>query len=255
MDGFSAFSSNTSLAGCSRFWTDGSHALSCQPLLELGMGFVSSTRACGDMRLSGADGAAETRARFVRSFAPGRPFVCARQVHGDSIVLLSGAREEIYDERDGFLVPRSLDLAAGVFTADCLAICLYDSRTRDFALLHSGWRGSHAGITGKALAMLYARGSLPADIHIACSPSIHACCYQVGPEFAEYFPKASLMERDGHLYFDNQGSVLAACMESGVLPEHIYPSPHCTACFGARFFSHRRAGPGAGRMLTLAYRL
>jgi hypothetical protein len=47
--------------------------------------------------------------------------------------------------------------------------------------------------------------------------------------------------------------VLAVCLEFGVLPEHIYPSSHCTACGGGRFFSHRRDGQSAGRMLTLVY--
>ena len=209
------------------------------------------------MRLDGPDEQAcsEARARFVGRFASGRPFVRARQVHGDGVLLLAAARDEICDGLDGFLVPYSLDPIVGVFTADCLAICIYDSNTRDFALLHSGWRGSHAGITGKALLMLRDRGSVPGDIHIACAPSIQACCYQVGKEFAEYFSKESLAERDGHLYFDNQGSVLSACLEFGVLPEHIYPSPYCTACDDRmRFFSHRREGQSAGRMLTLAHR-
>jgi len=266
-----------------RYWEFYDDCLACLPLRELGMGFVSSTRACGDMRLdpsaqrnpsaerNGADrgdvsargeAGARLRTGFAARFAPGRPLLYARQVHGDRVALLSDEREGVYDGReevydgfDGFFVPFPLDPAVGVFSADCLALCLFDSKRRDFALVHSGWRGSRAGITAKALGIFAERGARAPDMHLAFAPSIQACCYQVGMEFTEYFPKGSLREREGRLYLDNQGSVIASCLEFGVLPQHIYPSPHCTACDAGRFFSHRRDGQDAGRMFTIAYRL
>jgi YfiH family protein len=215
----------------------------------MGVEFRISLRARGNMR------DARIARDFAGYFAPDRSLILAEQVHGNRIELLAGDAKAIVPECDGFLVPHSIRLAAGIRSADCLAICLCDSGSRDAALVHSGWRGSRAGIAERALAMLMDRGALVRNIHAAFSPSIQACCYAVGSEFRDYFPEEYIHTRGEQLFFDNQGYARAACLRFGLLPEHIYSSPYCTACNSELFYSYRREGQEAGRILSITYSL
>jgi YfiH family protein len=214
--------------------------------------FASSLVLAGDMHPDNGDGARAARELFVRSFAPGRPLVCGRQVHGTAISHLKESVPALLDGIDGHYVPRGLDLLAGVFTADCLGLCLADPVRGDFVLIHSGWRGTAAEMPVLALRELEARGSNPADILVAFAPSIKSCCYEVGEEFYAHFPDGPFTKRESGLYFDNEGAAMRSLVSRGVLPERIHPSPFCTCCdTQGRFYSWRRQAAASGRMLTI----
>src|SRR5262249_57056097 len=103
---------------------------------------------------------------------------CARQVHGADAasVPAAGGFAGLVDVL--FTAERGVPLA--IFTADCLAIVLYDPSAPALAVAHVGWRGTVRGATQaavKAIARLGGRaGALPA----ALAPAIGPCSYPGG---------------------------------------------------------------------------
>ncbi|HOG64612.1 MAG TPA: polyphenol oxidase family protein [Spirochaetota bacterium] len=217
-----------------------------------GFVFAVSTVAAGDMHIATGDSGRAARESFVRTYGMGLPLVCGNQIHGNRIEILTETKRAIFEGTDGCLVPQGVSVAAGVFTADCLAICLLDRRRREFVLVHSGWRGTQAGLPLKALRLLESRGTRMADLRVVFAPSIQPCCYEVGPEFREHFPDGPFREQHGQLFFDNQGAAAGMLLSAGVPVSQIDVSPWCTVCDSERrFWSWRRQGQTAGRMMTI----
>jgi polyphenol oxidase len=129
--------------------------------------------------------------------------------------------------------------------ADCTPVLLYDRPHHAIAVIHSGWRGTVAGIVPATLAaMQHAYGSRPEDLVAAIGPSIGPCCYEVGPEvedavraaFAD--PEALLLRRaSGRRHFDLWAANLRWLQDAGV--HRIEVAELCTACHTADFYSHR----------------
>lgn len=213
---------------------------------------ATSTVAVGDMHIESGESGRAARECFARTWGQAAPLVCGRQVHGTRIETITVASPGFFDQTDGYLVAPGVRCAAGVFTADCLAVAFFDRRRREYVLIHSGWKGTAAGLPGMAVRALEARGTRPADLLVAFSPSIRPCCYEVGDEFADHFPSGPFQSRGGRLFFDNQGAALRQIEDAGVRPEQIFPSPFCTCCDPqGRFWSWRRQGLASGRMMTV----
>ena len=88
-----------------------------------------------------------------------------------------------------------------------------------------------------------------ASLKVVLGPSIRECCYQVGEEFRDYFP-SHVRDRDGHLYADVIAANRDQLLQAGVRQENIIDSGICTCC-NKNYFSFRRDGEKAGRMISL----
>jgi YfiH family protein len=131
---------------------------------------------------------------------------------------------------------------------------LWDERRRCIALLHAGWRGTSAGILGRALQQFTAQGSKPADLWVGLGPSIGPCCYPVSEDVAAHFP-AEALQRDasGGVRADLRHANRRQALDAGVPAEQVLASPPCTGCNGDTFFSYRKQGARSGRMWALAW--
>ena len=112
---------------------------------------------------------------------------------------------------------------AVIKTADCLPICLIGDN--DIGLIHAGWRGMRSKI------------HLDMDIKkinphtIVIGPSICSSCFEVSPEFKEYFPQHEeyFYQDDDKLFFKIKD--LALNQLSDHYPEsNIIDSGQCTLC-------------------------
>lgn len=174
-----------------------------------------------------------------------------------------------------------------VRTADCLPVLLADTRLRVIAAVHAGWRGALARIIEKTVSELRRLfNSRPEDLKAALGPGIGPCCYEVGEEVVEAFqgrfaesdrffhkpaPVAEPSRSDlryallfeiqappGHgrppvktrLHLDLAAAARAQLLNAGLDDTAIHPSGYCTACRPDLFFSHRRDGSRAGRMMA-----
>jgi YfiH family protein len=178
------------------------------------------------------------------------------QVHGAAIVHAHAEYGGQRPHADG-LVGDDPSVVLTVRVADCVPVLLADTRHGIVAAVHAGWRGTAAGIAGAAVSQLAeSYGTLPGDLLAALGPSIGPCCYSVGPELQEVF------RAEGHgaalenwftqrerlhldLWAANRDQLIAA----GLPGRSVFVSGLCTACHPAWFYSYRREGTAAGRLV------
>ena len=162
-------------------------------------------------------------------------------------------------------------LLLAVRVADCLPILLADPRNRAVAAIHAGWRGALQGIVGKAAGeMARAFGSRPDELMAAVGPSIRACCYEVredvweacgaalpdGQKYLSAVPRLSTHSLPGtalprSFFLDLAAIARDQLLRAGVSDARIFVADYCTACRTDLFFSYRKEGPKAGRMLAV----
>ena len=93
-------------------------------------------------------------------------------------------------------------------------------------------------------------GSVPTEIEAAIGPGIGKCCFEVGDEVAEQFdPGVVSGHKRPHVDLDEASR--RQLSEAGVRGDKIWSSNLCTGCVAEQFFSHRRDGDTAGRMLAM----
>jgi YfiH family protein len=168
-----------------------------------------------------------------------------KQIHSAECVSAEG-RRGVLGEADALLENTPGSVVA-VKTADCIPVLLADDAHRAVAAVHAGWRGTVAGIVGRAVEAMRERfGTLPPDLYAAIGPGIGKCCYEVGPEVAAHFGE------QGRAHIDLSAANRRQLLESGVTANRIYASNLCTQCMPAQFHSFRRDKEAAGRMYSFA---
>ena len=153
----------------------------------------------------------------------------ARQVHGASVIEVRDGEAGVVGEAD-VLVTRSRAATIGILTADCAPVVLWGDGV--IAIAHAGWRGLVAGAVEAGVA---ATGGVTAAW---VGPSIHACCYEVGPEVIDAFERRNLPVADG-AHVDPGRATAVALRRAGV--DAVAVSDTCTSC-DRSYFSHRRDG-------------
>jgi len=180
------------------------------------------------------------------------------QVHGREVVELDGPWDAA--PRADAVIVRRPGLLAGVLGADCPLLLLVDPRRRALALVHSGWRGTVAGVVPAAVARLAsACGSRPSDLLVGAGPSICADHYEVGPEVlvavARALPGVPDLVRptgDGRGLLDLWRAIAAQLGRAGVDPARVERLDTCTWEATDAVYSHRREGGRAGRHAIVA---
>lgn len=165
-----------------------------------------------------------------------------KQIHSANV--FDAARCGPGEEGDA-LISREAGVIVGVKTADCVPVLLADPKTQTVAAIHAGWRGTVENVVVRAVEALAREwGARPADIRAAIGPSIGPCCYEVGPEVAVRFEAGCNSRKHIDLPDRNEKQLRA----TGV--NKIWRADECTFCQADRFFSFRREGAAAGRMIS-----
>jgi len=180
----------------------------------------------------------------------------ARQVHGANVGAappgggLAGSADVLAT------TDRGVPLA--IFTADCLAVTLWDAEAEVLAVAHVGWRGTVKGAAQAAVRAAEALGARAGRMAAAISPSIGPCCYEVDdPVIAALtaaYPSASEQwfapARPGRLMLDLWHANETLLAEAGVDSGRIENPRLCTACHPDLLYSYRRGL--SGRLVTVA---
>ena len=213
----------------------------------------------------------ENRQRLATAFgaAPG-DFVFARQVHGAGVAVVAEADrgsgtqslDDAVDDTDA-LVTTSPEVVLAILTADCVPIVLHDPVAGVLACVHAGWRGTVAGVTAAALAVMQGLGTRPSDVVAGIGPAVGADRYQVGPDVhhavtGSFGPAAAQFIRPdpsapGRWLLGLQAANRHALRQAGVPGARIHAADIPTGPVPGHFFSDRAARP-CGR-LALAARL
>lgn len=180
---------------------------------------------------------------LIKDSIGGSPTAWVQQVAGDEILRVE---EPGFAGRADALITRESDLALAVAVADCVPVALVGDE--EVGMVHSGWRGTISGISGKTARALGV-DSLRAYI----GPCIRRCCYEVSEELAGKFADRFGSEVVSGRNISLPGAIRTDLGEQGV--EEVYDSGLCTGCRPDLFYSHRKEGPITGRSLATVVRV
>jgi YfiH family protein len=238
-------------------WTDtaAGRALVCVPLQTLAPHLFTSR----PLSFPGPERDEDYRAIAGALDLPPGTIVRVRQVHGRAVRMVSGEADPapgVIPDADAIVSTRD-DCAVAVRIADCVPILVADRRGRAVAAIHAGWRGMAAGAARAAVDALGEAGIEPRDLVAAIGPSIGPCCYQVDARVRDAYLAATrdaagwfAEDGPGHWRLDLWRAGRDSLMDAGVPASSIHVARLCTADQPDRFFSHRREGASAGRMVA-----
>ena len=185
----------------------------------------------------------------------GWPIGRLRQVHSN---LVHAVRDNEFanDAPEGDAAYTSLSgMALGVHTADCVPVLIADREARAVAVVHAGWRGTSEGVVRRTVESLVSDlGTHASDLSAAIGPHIGVCCMEVGEEVFDRFQDPELFGRRDQWEKPHLNLAEAnrrQLVNAGVLSENVQISTLCTRCREDLFYSYRRDGETAGRMLSV----
>jgi polyphenol oxidase len=174
---------------------------------------------------------------IIREAMDRRPASWVRQVAGDTVVRVS--EPGLAGEADA-LITAEPDLCLSVAIADCVPVALVGEW--EIGMVHSGWRGTLAGVSGKAAREL--EGS---STRAYIGPSIRRCCYEVSEDLAEKFAAKFGDEVVSGRYVSLQDAIRIDLEPAGV---EVHDLGVCSGCRPDLFYSHRMQKPLTGRNLA-----
>ncbi len=216
----------------------------------------------------------ENRRRFLAALRLGDvPLVTLSQIHSARVhtidekqtnlaSLLSSRANSDKPEGDA-LVTEVPHAALGIQVADCFPLLIADKERRAVAAVHAGWRGTHGRIVSQTIKRMRKEfDSDPRRLVAAIGPGIRECCYEVGAEvataFEDVFPNVRVARestRASHYLLDLRAALGAQFAESGVIEENVHDLGLCTRCHAEKFFSFRKQGTRAGRLMAVIARV
>ncbi len=251
------------LADSGFFWRekDGVKVLVCKALEENGFANGFSTRLGGvspfpenDLNLAGfdedsAENIYENRRRFLKLFGEKYTLTSAWQVHGNDVKILK-TQEDVENTEEKFdaLVSNLENILVGAKTADCVPVLIGDFRTKAFAAVHAGWRGTLQTIVVEAIeTMQKTFGTDSKDLICAIGPAAGCENYEVGQDvisaFEEKFSTGGKLftpTRENHALIDLFTANKDQLLSCGVKEENIFTAPFCTMERTDLFFSYRK---------------
>lgn len=244
------------------FWRekDGVKILVSKVLEENGFANGFSTRLGGvsdfpenSLNLAGFDEDSsenifENRRRFLNVFDENFELATAWQVHGDDVKIVK-TDEDVKNNEEKFdaLVSGLENVLIGVKTADCVPVLLGDRKTRAFAAIHAGWRGTVESIVVRAIEKMKSEfGTNPEDLIAAIGPAATCKSYEIGQDvidaFNEKFSESEKLftpTRGRHALIDLHLANKNQLSNANVSEKNIFIAPFCTMERVDLFFSYR----------------
>jgi len=212
-------------------------------LAAFGIRAFTTTRMVGSFGLRTSEPVEDVMARWSRlrqELRSGGPrLATASQVHGTNVVVHVAGW-------DGWLRAPDADghatmvrgTALAVTVADCVPVFIAHP-SGAIVLLHSGWRGTAAGILRRGVAVLQEHGLRASELRVHTGPAICGACYEVsGDVYAQLTGVNPGVPRT----IDLRALIADQARACGVT--HITTSASCTRCDNDRFFSHRAGDVG-----------
>ena len=86
-----------------------------------------------------------------------------KQTHSSNGIILDTNIDSFAKEGD-FIFTKTIGLAIGVFTADCLSIIIIDQIAQNCTVIHAGWRGSLDNIILNIIKIFLVHNSILKDL-------------------------------------------------------------------------------------------
>lgn len=181
---------------------------------------------------------------LIRAAMGGRETAWVRQQSGERVFRVESPGPA--GEGDA-LVTSEAGFSLAVAVADCVPVALV---SRDeVGMVHSGWRGTIAGIPAAAVAEMYAE---PSGVTAYIGPCIRGCCYEVSEEMVRDFEERFGVGVVQGRYLSLPKAIRRNLEEAGV--GEVRDLGLCTGCRPDLFYSHRKQKPTTGRNLAAVAR-
>ncbi|HEX2972938.1 MAG TPA: peptidoglycan editing factor PgeF [Tepidisphaeraceae bacterium] len=184
----------------------------------------------------------------------GRRIQCVRQVHGSSVVTVTGHNQPSELPQADGLITEDATCVVSVRVADCVPVLLCTGDGRKVAAVHAGWRGVVAGVVPQAIQLMERPR---VELIAAIGPCISMEAFEVGPEVLEQFvqlpgQEAPILRRaDGKGHVDLRKALFLQLLRAGLRADRIDLTDRCTYLHSDEFFSHRREKGLTGRLAAL----
>ncbi len=217
-------------------------ALFSTSLEKAGFRHGFSTRTASPEEIGAAVGTAFEQIRIVK------------QVHSARVVDVAAGPTE-HEQADA-MVSRAT-AAISIRTADCVPILIADPISGAVAAIHAGWRGVVSGVVANAIDVL---GRDRKNWIAAIGPSICGDCFEVGADVAKKIIVASsdsivtkriTKSAEEKAFVDLRKAVRAQLTKCGLAHANIEDVAGCTYHQKDLFFSYRRDGANAGRLVAV----
>lgn len=181
------------------------------------------------------------------------------QTHTDNVKAVN--KVEYLEEVDGLLTNQK-ELVLLTTSADCISLLFYDPTKKVVGSVHSGWKGTLAGISVNAVKkMMEEYQCKPEDIICCICPSIRKCCFEVDEDVKEMFYQkyqnleeiSTIIQKDaikeGKQKYKIDTVKINKCIlkQVGLKEENIVDSEICTVCHSKQFHSYRTDKENSGR--------
>jgi YfiH family protein len=196
------------------------------------------------------------RARFMAAVnMTGWPILKLKQTHSSMVHVFHDTLAASQPVEGDAAITSLPGAALGIQTADCVPILIADKKATVVAAVHAGWRGIAAHIVEKTVKQILAVYAVaPQDLIAAIGPHNAVCCYEVGEEVVEAVNDSASIVRKPEWAKPHLNQALAnrnQLVAAGIPEAHIVLSNLCTQCRADLFYSYRREGKRAGRMLSV----
>ena len=193
--------------------------------------------------------------QMIRAKLPAEP-VWLEQTHSTIICNIDDTQDEV-PFADGSITTQ-VNKICSVMTADCLPILVCDSRGKQVAAIHAGWRGLANGIIESCINQFKDPAHL---LHVWLGPAISPEHFEVGEEvfntFVEQNPedivcfKSLSYKFQADKYLANLYQLATARLNRlGIIK--VSGGDYCTFKQADQFFSYRRDGQ-TGRMASMIW--
>ena len=153
----------------------------------------------------------------------------------------------IYSNFDGMASNLDNNVMLSLSVADCVPVCMFDPHTKNFALVHSGWKGTYKKIANKAVSLLIKNKSNANDIIVYCGVSISSNNYEVDSDVASLFSDKNIELNGNKFLLDIKSQIEDDLVLCGINKKNIFITKECTYD-NKNLPSFRRDGENAGRI-------
>lgn len=180
------------------------------------------------------------------------------QIHSDKAYIYDESYTNIKEEEGDSLITNELNIAIGVFTADCVPIIIADEKSNVIAAIHSGWKGTYNSIVLKTLSKIEDEFNINKnETKVFIGPHIRKCCYEVSEELKEKFLLKTKI--DEYKLFDGRKLSMQECIlndirKFGINEDNIYSLNLCTHCErDTKLYSYRKSEGTYGRLFSFTF--
>ena len=171
------------------------------------------------------------------------------QKHTTNVILSNSAG--VFEECDGVFTMNP-KIVCSIKVADCMPIYFAHKNKTVYGIIHAGWRGLINGIIKQTALLLNNSKHNLKNFDIIIGPSIQNCCFEIGIDVADKFPKKYLKLKKNRKYQVNlQNIAFDYLIKVGFLKETIHITPDCTFCMEDNYWSYRRFQGTTDRMIGL----